>query len=143
MMRRCAREHETWVASASGRWTPALSGHAARCVTCADVRLVTEALTTTGAPMPASTDPAVLWWCARYMRRLRIVSRIERLTTVGRLTVVGAALAAAGSLVDWPAALALIAWPTAAEGKVWMMALPAMMATAAALVWLLRWREET
>jgi len=143
MMRRCAREHETWAASASGRWTPALSAHTARCVTCADVRLVTEALTTTGAPMPASTDPAVLWWCARYMRRLRIVSRIERVTTIGRLAVAGAALAAAGSLVDWPAALALIERPSAADGRVWIVALPVMIAITAALVRLLRWREES
>jgi hypothetical protein len=140
MIRRCAQEHETWAASASGRWTPALSEHAARCAPCADVRLVTEALTTTGAPMPASTDPSVLWWCARYMRRLRIVSRIERVTAVGQLTTVGAALAVAGSFVDWPAVLALVAWPTAAYGKVWMVALPVIMAMTAVLL-VFRWRE--
>ena len=94
------------------------------------------------APMPISTDPVMLWWCARYMRRLRIVSRIERMTTIGHLAIAGAALAVAGALVDWPAARELVVSSVGPWTLPWIVAMPAAMVMAGAALWVLRWREE-
>lgn len=99
----CAHEHETWQASASGRWTPALEAHARECASCADVRIVTETLATASSPAPTAMAPSAIWFCARHIRRVRAMTRIELVSLFGQLAALAVITGAALSFVDWPA----------------------------------------
>ena len=105
----CAREHETWQASASGRWTPALEAHARDCNACADVRIVTEVLATVPSPPPTNMAPSAIWFCARHIRRVRAMTRIELISLFGQLAALAVITGAALSFVDWPAVWAAAA----------------------------------
>ena len=100
--RGCTREHETWQASASGRWTPALEAHVRDCAACAEVRIVTEALVPGSSPPPTAMAPSAIWFCARHIRRVRAMTRIELVSLFGQLAALAVITGAVLSFVDWP-----------------------------------------
>ena len=125
----CAREHETWQASASGRWTSALEAHARDCGACAEVRVVTEALIPGSSPAPTTMAPSAIWFCARHIRRVRAMTRIELVSLFGQLAALAVITGAALSFVDWTAV-----WTAAAAvpGPAWA-GLGALLAAAGVL----------
>lgn len=110
----CAREHETWQASASGRWTPALEAHARDCTACAEVRIVTEALVPGSSAVPTGMAPSAIWFCARHIRRVRAMTRIELVSLFGQLAALAVITGAVLSFVDWNAVWTIAAATPAA-----------------------------
>ena len=112
----CAHEHDTWQASASGRWTPALETHARDCASCAEVRIVTEALATGSSPAPTTMAPSAIWFCARHIRRVRAMTRIELVSLFGQFAALAVISGALLSFVDWNAVWSIAA---AAPAPAW------------------------
>ena len=77
----CNRERESTTAAKSGRWPADLRAHVRHCRHCADVVLVTSAVTASADCHHGMGDPAVLWFQARLSRRLRAEAQVSRLMT--------------------------------------------------------------
>lgn len=138
--RRCAREDAVRAASASGRWTPALTVHASVCATCREVKTVTEALAAPLATSAPAVNPVVLWARARQASNVATAARMARILTAAQMLSASVVLVL---LISAAVVVALSGTPqnssTRAFSGMAEMALGAGVLLTGAAVWLSRW----
>ena len=137
-MSRCPDEQATHSAAVTDRWTPALLAHAAGCVVCGDIRLVSAALRTpesASLPVPHA-DPRVLWMSARHARRIAIEAKVSLMVMTVQVVALVGVLGATLSFVPWRT-LHWPVWPVQADGSLWTYG--AIGVVALALIAASRW----
>lgn len=139
-VRRCAREEAVRIASASGRWTPALTVHASVCPVCGEIKTVTEALAAPLTGKAQAVNPVIVWARARQAADLGAAARMARILTVTQILTASVVLVV---LVGATLLVALSGSPqnssTVAASTTVEMAVVAGVALAGASVWLSRW----
>ncbi len=122
------------MASATGRWTPALEAHAAACPTCRDVKTVTSALAAPFAASSLAIDPVLLWARARHAAHVAAAARMSRILTTTQVLAASLVLAVFISFFRWPDVQ-----PTASAPDTNTLLVAGGMLLTAATVWLSRW----
>jgi hypothetical protein len=130
----CSRQDAVRVASATGRWTPALEAHAATCPTCRDVKTVTSALAAPLVAAPLTIDPVLLWARARNAAQIAAGARIARILTTAQVMAASLLLVVVIYFFRWPA----LEPATGAPDPNTLLVAGGVLLTAAT-VWLSRW----
>src|SRR5262249_12376073 len=95
-------EDQVSEASASGRWTKALSAHVDGCDDCREIRLVASVLGQQRlAPARPLLDPSALWNCGRHARRISTESRMSVVVAASEIGILVGLLAVLFTSVDW------------------------------------------
>ncbi|HEY6358279.1 MAG TPA: hypothetical protein VIX35_08535 [Vicinamibacterales bacterium] len=122
------------MASATGRWTPALEAHAAACPMCRDVKTVTSALAAPLAASPLTIDPVLLWARARHAAHVAAAARMSKILTTTQVLAAALVLAVFVYFFRWPDVQ-----PAARPPDTNTLLVAAGALLTAATVWLSRW----